>query len=282
MGGVHDDEHLHNLKAVCQQFQKCGLRVELSKCVFMAPSVIYLGLRLLERGIQPTDEKVKAIRDTPTPRNMTELHSFLGLLAALSNFIPKLSTLAHSLYKLLGNKPWKWTADCDPAFGDIRRALTSETTLTHYDPGLPVELSVDTSPYRLGAVIMHMYPNGTHCPIAYALRTLNEHEKRYGQIDKEALAIMYGLKRFHLYLYGRHFTILRDLKPLECIFGHKMAIPSLAAMCLQRWAIILAAFSYSIKFVPSKHNVVADALSRLLYHRRLAVKALSSRLKSVW
>ena len=263
VGGVNDDEHLRNLEAVFQQFQKYGLRVKLPKCVFMAPSVIYFGLRFSERGIQPTNEKVKAIRDAPTPRNVTELRSFLGMLAALSNFIPKLSTLAHPLYELLGNKPWKWTANCDQAFGDIKHALTSETTLTHYDPGLPLELSVDASPYGLGAVIMHVYPNGTRRPIAYASRTLNEHEKRYGQIDKEALAIMFGLKRFHLYLYGRHFTILTDHKPLERIFGPKTAIPSLAAMRLQRWAIILAAFNYSIKFVPSKQNAVADALSRL-------------------
>ena len=178
------------------------------------------------------------------------------------NFIPKLLTLAHPLYELLGNKPWKWTSICDQAFGDIKYALTSENTLTHYDPGLPVELSVDASPYGLGAVIMHVYPNGTRRPIAYASRTLNEHEKRYGQIDKEALAIMFGLKRFHVYLYGRHFTILTDHKPLERIFGPKTAIPSLAVMRLQRWAIILAAFNYSIKFVPSKQNAVADALSR--------------------
>ena len=90
VGGVNNDEHLRNLEAVFQQFQKYGLRVKLSKCVFMAPSVIYFGLRFSERGIQPTDDKVKAIRDEPTPRNVTELHCFLGMLAALSNFILKL------------------------------------------------------------------------------------------------------------------------------------------------------------------------------------------------
>ena len=105
--GVNDDERLRNLEAVFQQFQKYGLRVKLPKCVFMAPSVIYFGLRFSARGIQPTDEKVKAIREAPTPCNVTELRSFLGTLAALSNFIPKLSTLAHPLYELLGNKPWK-------------------------------------------------------------------------------------------------------------------------------------------------------------------------------
>ena len=184
MGGVNDDEHLRNLEAVFQQVPKYGLRVKLPKCVFMAPSVIYFGLRFPARGIQPTDEKVKTIRDAPTPCNVTELRSILGMLAALSNFIPKLSTHAHSLYELLGDKPWKWTANCDKAFGDIKHALTSETTLTHYDPGLPVELSVDSSPYGLGTVIMHVCPNGIHHPIAYASGTVNEHEKHYGQIER--------------------------------------------------------------------------------------------------
>ena len=219
-------------------------------------------MRFSENGLQPTDEKVKAIKEAPTPSNVSELRS-LGMLAALTNFIPKLSTLAHPLYELLGNKPWKWSPSCDKAFCDVKCALTSETVLTHYNPSLPVELAVDASPYGLGAVIMHELPNGDRRPIAYASRTLNEHEKRYGQIDKEALAIMFGLKRFHLYLYGRNFTIQTDHKPLERIFGPKIAIPSLAAMRLQRWAIILSAFNYSIRFVPSKQNAVADALSRL-------------------
>ena len=143
------------------------------------------------------------------------------MLAALTNFISKLSTLAHPLYQLLGNKPWNWTPACKQAFRDVKHALTSESVLAHYSPTLPMELSVDASPYGVGAVIMHVYPNGVRRPIAFASRTLNEHEKQYGQIDKEALAIMFGLKRFHLYLYGRHFTILTDHKPLERICPFK-------------------------------------------------------------
>ena len=104
VGSVNDDEHLRNLEAVFQQFQNYGLRVKLPKCVFMAPSVMYFGLLFSARGIHPTDEKVKVIWDAPTPCNGTDLCSFLGMLAALSNFIPKLSTLAHPLNELLGNK----------------------------------------------------------------------------------------------------------------------------------------------------------------------------------
>ena len=180
VGGLNDDEHLKNLEAVLKQFLKYGLRVKLPKCVFMSPSVIYFGLRFSENGLQPTDEKVKAIKEAPTPSNVSELRSFLGMLAALTNFIPKLSTLAHPLYELLGNKPWKWSPTCDKAFCDVKCALTSQTVLTHYNPSLPVELAVDASPYGLGVVIMYELPNGDRRPIAYASQTLNEHEKRYG------------------------------------------------------------------------------------------------------
>ena len=264
VGGTNDDEHLQNLEAVFKQFLKFGLRVRLAKCVFMAPPVIYFGLHFSEKGLQQTDEKVKAIKEAHTPHNVTELRSFLGMLAALTNFIPKFSlTCAHPLYQLLENKPWNWTPAYKQAFHDVKHALTSESALAHYSPTLTMELSVDASPYGVGAVIMLVYLNGLRRPIAIASRTLNEHEKRYGQIDKEALAIAFGLKRFHLYLYGRHFTILTDNKPLERIFRPKTVIPSLAAMRLQRWAIILSAFDYSIRFVPSKQNAVADALSRL-------------------
>lgn len=204
VGGINDEEHLRNLENVFKQFQKYGLRVKLPKCVFLAPSVVYFGLRFSEGGLQPTDEKVKAIREAPSPSNVTELRSFLGMLAALSNFIPRLSTMAHPLYELLGNRPWNWTSSCEQVFGNVKQALTSETILTHYNPELPVELSVDASPYGLGAVIMHIYSNGIRRPIAYASRTLNEHEQRYGQIDKEALAIVFGLN-------GSIYTFMVDI-----------------------------------------------------------------------
>ena len=93
--GSDDEEHVNNLEKVLKQFQKYGLRVKLPKCVFMAPLVIYFGLRFSENDLQPTCKKVKAIKEAPISHNVTTLRSFLGMLAALSNFIPKLSTLAH-------------------------------------------------------------------------------------------------------------------------------------------------------------------------------------------
>ena len=138
-----------------------------------------------------------------------------------------------------------------------------------------------------------MYLNGACRPIAFVSRTLNGHETCHGQIDKEALAIMFEtvsrVPRFHgstvphVYsVYSRHFTILTHQKPLERIFGQKTAIPSVAALRLQGWEVILAVFDYCIKFVPSKQTQWQTHYHAYLYRRRLAVRGLSSKFKSVW
>lgn len=94
-------------------------------------------------------------------------------------------------------------------------------------------------------------------------RTLSSSEKNYAQLDKEALALVYGVKRFHQYLYGRKFTLLTDHKPLTTILGPKKGIPPIAAARLQRWAVQLAAYTYNIEFKSTHDHGNADALSRL-------------------
>ena len=96
-------------------------------------------LRFSEHGLRPTDEKVKAIKEAPIPRNVTELLSLLGMLAALTNFLPKLSTLAHPRYELMGNTPWNWSQSCEKVFCVVKCALTTGVTiLRRYDLKLPV------------------------------------------------------------------------------------------------------------------------------------------------
>lgn len=262
VSGSNDEEHLSNLEKVFQRCQKFGLRLKPEKCRFMEDSVVFFSLRVSKDGIQPTDDKIRAVRDAPAPTNVTELRSWLGMLNFHTRFLPNVSTVLHPLHELLGNKEWKWTDKCDEAFTEAKDMLMSAPMLVHYDPKLPLYLAVDASSYGLGAVIMHKL-QGDLKPVAYASRTLNQHEKGYGQIDKEGVAIIFGLQKFRSYLYGRHFTILSDHKPLERIFGPKTAIPTIAALRLQRWAIMLAAFDYDIKHVAAKDNVLADALSRL-------------------
>ena len=114
-----------------------------------------------------------------------------------------------------------------------------------------------------GGGVTHVLPDGSNRPIASASQILNTHQQNYSQLDKEALAIIFGLERFRLYLDGRQFTIQSDHKPLQHILGPRSAVPTLAAQRLQRWAIILSAFRHELQYIPGERNTVADALSRL-------------------
>ena len=262
--GVSDQDHLQNLSLVLQQLTKHNIRVKKSKCEFLMPSVEYLGHKVTAEGLHAMESKLDAIVQAPQPRNLQELRSFLGLLNYYGKFIPNLASLLHPLNSLLQHdQPWRWTPDCEEAFQQAKQALTSSNVLVHYDPALPLTLAGDASAYGIGAVISHTMPDGTERPIAFASRTLTSSERNYAQLEKEALSLVFGVKRFHQFLYGRKFTLVTDHKPLTAIFGAKKGIPSLAAARLQRWAILLSAYPFEIRFKPTRSHANADGLSRL-------------------
>ena len=262
--GSTDEEHLKRLGEVFKRLECHGLHLKRSKCVFLQESVEYLGHMIDSKGVRSTSAKVDAIVNAPRPKTQQELNAFLGLLNYYGKFIASLSTLLHPLNQLLqANRKWKWSNDCERAFTEAKEKLAAAPVLAHYNPELPLRLAGDASSYGIGAVLSHVLPDGTEHPIAYASRTLTSSERNYAQLEKEGLLLVFGIKKFHSYLYGRKFLLYTDHKPLTTIFGSKQGIPPLAAARLQRWALILSAYDYSIEFKPTGRHANADGFSRL-------------------
>ena len=128
----------------------------------------------------------------------------------------------------------------------------------HYDPAKPLLLACDALPYGLGAVLLHQKPGGSEKPITFASRTLTKTECNYSQIEKDALAIVYAVKKFHQYLFGRHFFLYTDHKPLLGLLSEIKGIPSMAAAHIQRWAVFLSAYNYTLKYRSGIENSNVD------------------------
>ena len=257
-------EHDDRLRQVLARFEKYGVRVGKKKCVFYQNQVQYLGFVVSKDGVHPDADKVNAIFNAPIPTDVSSLQSFLGLVNFYGRFVQNLSCVLHPLHELLKkNVKWKWTPKCQDAFDEVKRKLSSSPLLVHYDPKLPVVLDVDASPYGIGGCLSHVMPDGSKRPVYFVSRALASAEKAYGQIEKEALAIVYSVRRLHQFLFGRSFILRTDHKPLVQIFGEHSHLPSTVAARLQRWAIVLSRYSYKVEFVKGSDNVVADCLSRL-------------------
>ena len=160
-------------------------------------------------------EKVRAITDAPAPSNVSELRSYLGMLQYYARFLPNPSSELSPLHDLLKDKtPWLWTNKCQAAFLRTKQLLTSARVPTHYDVNLPICLECDASSAGLGTVISHEMLDGMHRAVMYASRTLSKSERNYAQIEKEAMALVFGVKKFHDFLYAHPFTLVTDHKPL--------------------------------------------------------------------
>ncbi|XP_041453694.1 uncharacterized protein K02A2.6-like [Lytechinus variegatus] len=256
--GKDDKEHDHRLHAVIKRLQEKNLTLNAEKCVFRTPSLTFFGFKISRDGVSAEDAKVNAIRQAKTPSNVQEVRSFLGLVNYCARLIENLASIAEPLRELTrGDTQWKWETRHQRSFDELRNALTSDKVIAHFVTGADTQLRVDASPVGLGAILTQTV-NGITRPVAYASRTLSDVERRYSQTEKEALAVVWGCERFHMYLIGTEFDLLTDHKPLQFMYSPTGKPPAR----VERWVLRMQPYKYRIKHVPGKGNP-ADPLSRL-------------------
>lgn len=263
VGGKDYRDCRNKLWLVLETLNRYKVQINLSKCKLLSPSVEYLGHTLSADGIRPNNEKIQAIVNAPAPTNVSQLQSFLGLLNYYGKFIPNLSTNLVDLYYLLKKDvKFEWSASCQSAFEKCKSLILKHNLLELYDPDKPIVIATDASPYGVGAILSHLV-NGVEKPVLFVSSTLSPAERNYSQLHREALAIVFGIKKFHKYIYGHEFVIQTDHQALREIFNPNKSTPPVAAARLQRWAVILSMYNYRIEYRRGSEMSHVDALSRL-------------------
>lgn len=191
--GENEEEHDRNLINLMERAAEAGVVFNSEKCTIKQSNMSFFGNLYTDKGIRPDPAKIWDIQKMPTPQNKDDLHRFMGMLTYLSPYIPKFADKAHTLRGLLKNDaPWTWDTDHQKCFEDLKQTVTEHACLKYYDPEAPLTLEVDASQKGLGIALVQ-----DNRPIAFGSKTLTDCQSRYSNIEREMLAIVYGMQRYH-------------------------------------------------------------------------------------
>lgn len=254
--GQNLESHNKNLLDVFERLRKVNLKLNMSKCEFLKKEMLYLGHVVSEKGVLPDPAKIESIRNYPIPTNVDEVRRFVAFCNYYRKYIKNFADLTLPLNKLLRKgTEFNWTKQCQTSFDTIKQKMMSPPVLAYpnFDKNNEFVLQTDASNFALGSILS----NSDLRPIAYASRTLNKAELNYPIIQKELLSIVWSVRHFRPYLYGRKFKILTDHRPLIYLFG--MKDPSSR---LLKFRLALEEYDFTIEYVKGTTNT-ADALSRV-------------------
>lgn len=249
--------HNSNLVKILQRLKKVNLKLNPSKCDFLKKEIIYLGHKICSDGVSPDPEKFRVIHQYPIPSNADETKRFVAFVNYYRKHVKNFAEIAQPLNELSKKgKIFNWSDKCQTSFDTLKNALISPPILQFPDfsENNTFLLKTDASGFSIGSVLC----NGNDRPVAYASRVLNKAEQNYCTVEKELLAVVWSVKHFRPYLYGRKFEIFTDHRPLIYLFG--MTNPSSR---LTKFRLTLEEYDFSINYIKGSHNVTADALSRI-------------------
>ena len=248
-------DHDRNLRAFLERCQEVNIKLNWEKCQLRKSEVKFMGHVISRDGMKPDPDKVKPFVEMAPPTDKKAVERLRGSVNFLSQYLPRLS----DVFKPIGvltheNVEWQWGPAQQSAFDELKRLVTEAPVLAYYDPKKDLMIQSDASCSGLGAALLQ-----DNRPIAYASRTLTETETRYATIEKEMLAIVFALEKWHQFTYGRHVDVRSDHKPLEMISRKPL---DKAPKRLQGMLIRALAYDITITYQPGRLMHLADTLSR--------------------
>jgi transposase InsO family protein len=249
--------HVEHLGQVFERVREANLTLNLRKCEFANAKLDFLGHSLSLNTVQPRQQKVNALLSFPPPRNKKQVQSLLGLAGYYRKFLPHYADLTLPLTKLLKNNvPFKWSAEANNAFLDLKSRLATRPILRPPDYDLPFSVAVDASDTCVGAVLFQVV-DGTEHPICFLSRKLRSSELNYATVEKEALALITAVRAFSVYFGAQMVTVYTDHSPLQYLQTMRNHNAKLT-----RWWIELQQYSITIHHRAGKDNILPDLLSR--------------------
>jgi transposase InsO family protein len=252
------EDHDKNFLRLLQRCREQGIKLNKDKVEYKQKEISYLGHILSRQGLKPDPKKISAVQQLPTPEDKQAIQRLLGVVGYLQKFAPNLSDAAAPLRELVKkNVHFRWDEHVHgEALKKVKHILSQPPVLRYFDTSgnCKTTLQCGASKFGLGACLMQ---DGQ--PIQYASRAMTETEKEYAQLEKEMLAILFGLERFERYVYGRNIEVETDHKPLETI--HKKSLLS-APKRIQRMLLRTQKFQYNVVYKRGTEMYLADTLSR--------------------
>ena len=250
---------IQRLQEVFQKASEYGLTINMKKCQFIKRSVEFLGHRIEDGKLYPSEFKTKAVKNFPDPKTIKQVQSFLGLTGYFRKFIEGYSIIAKPLSDLLkGDRRFQYTPAEKDAFEQLKTSLMEKPVLRIYHQGGELELHTDASQDGLGAILLQRsYDDNLLHPVYYVSKKTTDAERKYSSYELEVLAIIYALNKLRIYLLGHHFKIITDCSAFQKTMDKRDLSTKIA-----RWALLLEDFDYVIEHRPGHRMRHVDALSR--------------------
>ncbi len=255
--GRTEQELISRMDDVFSRLKQAGLKLKPRKCRLFSRKTDYLGHVISEHGVMVSPDKIAAVKNWPTPENVTDVRSFLGTAAYYRRFVADFATIATPLHRLTEKfARFEWTNECQRSFDTLKAALCDAPVLAFPVPDAPYVLDTDASLTGLGAVLSQVV-DGKERVLGYASRSLSKCERNYCVTRRELLAVVWALRHFRPYLYGRQFTVRSDHASLRWLQNFKEPEGQIA-----RWLQVIGEYKFDIQHRPGKQHGNADGLSR--------------------